>query len=79
MEQVYATEANELPYTPDLHIQGTIVRSPRKGRGRRIDFWMSRPCPKGVEPDDWELQQQQKWDRIWGKKEVSHANPDADH
>lgn len=63
--QEYATEKNELPYVPDLHIGGTIVRSPKKGRGARTDFWLTRPCPKGIDPDDWETQEQKRWDRIF--------------
>lgn len=35
--QEWATPENELPYTPDLHISGT-VRTPRG-----ITFWMFNP------------------------------------
>ena len=38
LDQAYATEANELPYTPDLHVLGTVKRG-----GGNITFWMYNP------------------------------------
>ena len=52
----YTTEANP-------HIGGTIPR------GTSIEFWMTAPRPKGVDFDEWERKEQEKWDRIFGKKE----------
>jgi len=60
----YATPYNELPYTPDLHISGTVVRP------NGITFWLSRPRPSGVSVDEWEVQEQAKWDRIFKKQEA---------
>jgi len=66
MGNEWATEDNELPYTPDSHIGGTITRN-RNGK-TLTEFWLSRPRPEGVSIDDWEAQEQAKWDRIFGKK-----------
>lgn len=63
-EQEFATPENELPYTPDLHISGTVKRP------GGLTFWLSRPRPVGVSVDDWEAQEQAKWDKIFGKKEA---------
>jgi len=60
-DQEYATEYNELPYVPDLHISNTIRRK------RGTEFWLYRPPPQGVSLDDWEAKRQAKWDRIFGK------------
>jgi len=62
----WATEDNELPYTPAPHIGGTITKN-RNGK-TLIEFWLSRPRPKGVSYDDWEAQEQARWDRIFPKK-----------
>ena len=66
MSTEFATKDNELPYTPDLHISGTIVKN-RNGK-TFTEFWLSRPRPKGVSLDDWEEQEQAKWNKIFGKK-----------
>ncbi len=47
----------------DPHIRGTIPRS-----GGRLEFWLNIPRPKDVSIDDWEAQQQAKWERIFGRK-----------
>jgi len=60
-DQEYATDKNELPYVPDLHISNTIRRK------RGTEFWLYHPCPKGIDPDDWEAQRQAKWGRIFNK------------
>ncbi len=65
METKYATFDEDTGYTEeaDLHKRGTIPR------GTKLEFWLTTPRPKGVSIDDWEEIQQQKWDRIFGKKE----------
>ena len=60
----YATPENELPYVPDLHIRGTV----KKPNG--LTFWLSRPRPVGVSVEEWDALEQQKWNRIFGKKET---------
>lgn len=62
MKQEWATEDNELPYVPDLHVGGTVQRP------NGITFWLTRPRSKGISVDEWETQEQAKWDRIFGKK-----------
>lgn len=47
------------PHAP--HVKG----STRKGKG--VEFWMSQPRPQGVELDDWEEWQENKWERIFRK------------
>lgn len=59
----YATPENELPYVPDLHVRGTVKRPDS------ITFWLSRPRPKGMSVDEWDRLEQEKWQRIFGKKE----------
>ena len=49
---------------PDPHIRGTIERS-----GGRLEFWLSRPRPRGIDIDEWEEMEQAKWNRIFGKGE----------
>ena len=66
MPTEWATPENDLGYTPDLHIGGTITRN-RNGK-TLTEFWLSRPRPKGVSLDDWEEQEQARWDRIFPKK-----------
>lgn len=51
----YEGEAN-------LHIGGTIPR------GTSLEFWLTIPRPRGINYDDWERIQQEKWDRIFGAK-----------
>jgi len=58
----WATDDNELPYTPNPHTRGTILTP------RGIKFWLTHPRPVGIGIDEWEKQEQDKWDRIWGKK-----------
>ena len=65
MSTEWATPENELGYTPDLHVKGTIVKN-RNGK-TFTEFWLSRPRPKGVSIDEWEAQEQERWDRIFGK------------
>lgn len=62
--QEWATEDNELPYTPDLHISGTVKKP------GSLTFWLTRRRPKDVSPDDWDAQEQARWKRIFGKKEA---------
>jgi hypothetical protein len=62
--QEWATPENELGYTPDLHISGT-TKTPNG-----LTFWLYRPRPVGVSVDEWEAQEQARWNRIFGKKEV---------
>jgi len=64
MSTEYATEDNDLPYVPDLHIKGTISRGTNGSR----EFWLTRPRPRGVSIEEWDRLEQEKWDRIWGKK-----------
>jgi len=66
MGNYWATPENDSPYTPDLHIGGTITKN-RNGK-TLTEFWLSRPRPKGVSYDDWEAQEQARWDRIFPKK-----------
>ncbi len=47
----------------DLHIKGTIPRP-----GGKLEFWLSIPRPEGVSIDEWESQQQAKWNRIFKKE-----------
>jgi hypothetical protein len=63
MENAWATTDTIIPESTP-HIKGTIQR------GKRTEFWLSRPCPTGVDPDDWEESEQARWDRIFkrGKK-----------
>jgi len=62
----WATEKNELPYTLDPHIGGTITKN-RNGK-TFTEFWLSRPRPEGVSYDVWEAQEQARWDRVFPKK-----------
>ncbi len=61
----YATFEEKTGYTEEknIHIGGTIPK------GTSIVFWLTRPRPKNVSYDEWEAQEQAKWERIWGKKE----------
>ena len=65
MSNYYATPENELGYVPDLHIRGTIPRG-----GGKLEFWLSQPRPKGFSVDEWDRKMQDKWERVWGKKEA---------
>ena len=44
---------------PDPHVKGTIERGSKK------EFWLSRPCPPNVNPDNWEESEQARWDKIF--------------
>lgn len=59
----YATIDSILPEKIE-HIRGTIERT-----GGGVTFWLSRPCPKGIDADEWERKEQARWDNIFGKKE----------
>ena len=61
----YATFDEETGYTTEKneHIGGTV------SRGTSTEFWLSRPRPKGISIDEWDRLEQEKWERIWGKKE----------
>jgi len=62
----WATPENELPYTPHIHIGGTVTK---KRNGKVFtEFWMSRPRPEGVSIDEWEELEEAKWKRIFGKE-----------
>jgi len=69
MPNEYATEENDLPYVPDLHVRGTIPRG-----GGRLEFWLSRPRPKGFSVDEWDRLEQERWDRIWSKEAISERS-----
>ena len=60
----YATFDEATGYTEEknLHIGGTIPR------GTSLEFWMTAPLPKGVNLDEWEAEQEAKWNRIFGSK-----------
>ncbi len=62
MATTYATLDTVLD-EQETHIKGTIPRP--KG----LEFWLSRPRPHGVSVDEWEELEEQKWERIFGKKE----------
>ena len=47
----------------DIHTQGTI-RTPTGTR-----FWLTQPRPMSISVEEWEKQCQEKWDRIFPKKE----------
>ena len=49
----------------DTHIRGTIPRS-----GGRMEFWLTAPRPANYTIDEWEQIQNDKWERIFGKKEA---------
>jgi len=66
MATYYATPENDLPYVPDLHTRGTIPRA-----GGKLEFWLSRPRPKGYSVEEWDELEQERWDRIFGVKEVA--------
>jgi len=63
----WATSDNELPYVPHLHVGRTVTKT-RNGR-TFTEFWLTRPRPKDIDFDDWEAQEQARWDRIFPKKE----------
>ncbi len=49
MEQEYASPENELPYTPDLHIHGTVKKQ------NSLTFWLSNPdYRKGYSKIKWD-------------------------
>lgn len=60
----YATFDEDTGYTTEanIHIGGTIPR------GTSLDFWMTRPRPKGISLDEWEALEEAKWSRIFGSK-----------
>ena len=60
----WATDKNDLPYIPALHMKGTIVKN-RDGK-TLTEFWLSRPRPRGVSIDEWEEICDAKWRRIFG-------------
>lgn len=69
MGNYWATPENDLLYTPDPHIGGTIIKN-RNGKAL-TEFWLTRPCPKDIGIDDWDRLEQEKWDRIFpGKAEA---------
>ena len=47
------------------HISGTLEKA-----GGKLVFWMTQPRPKGITMDDWDKMQQDKWNKIFGKREV---------
>ena len=61
----YATFEEKTGYTEEknLHIRGTIPR------GTRLEFWLTRPRPRGISIDEWDALEQAKWNRIFEKKE----------
>jgi hypothetical protein len=60
----YATLDDIDSIEADPHIRGTIPRA-----GGKLEFWLTRPRPTGVSIDEWEEIQQEKWDKIFSKKE----------
>lgn len=62
----YATLDDLDTIQADPHISGTIPRP-----GGATEFWLTAPRPRNVSIDDWERIQQDKWERIFGKKESS--------
>lgn len=70
MGNYYATPENDMPYVPDLHVSRTIPRG-----GGKLEFWLSRPRPKGYSVDEWDRLEQTRWNRIFGKQEaISEGN-----
>jgi len=67
MPNYYATPENDTGEA-DLHIRGTIPRG-----GGKLEFWLSRPRPRGVSIDEWDRLEQAKWNRIF-KKEAINAS-----
>ncbi len=63
----YGTFEEKTGYTEekDLHIHGTIPR------GTKLEFWLTRPRPKGINIDDWEVEEEARWDRLFGKEETT--------
>ena len=63
MGNYWATPENDTGEA-DLHISGTIPRP--KG----LEFWLSRPRPKGISIDEWDRLETEKWERIFPKAVV---------
>ena len=63
MGNQWATMDTVLPEA-DSHIRGTIPRS-----SGRTEFWLTAPRPKYVSIEEWDRVQEEKWNRILGKKE----------
>lgn len=61
----WATEESVLP-DKDLHVDNTRV-----GPGGSVGFWMHQPRPKGVTPKEWEEYTEERWDHIFGAKEMT--------
>jgi hypothetical protein len=59
----WATEESVLPIS-NLHISNTKV-----GPGGSVSFWLFPPRPKGYTPEEWEQVTQDRWNRIFPKKE----------
>ena len=65
MRTEYATPENDTGEA-DSYPRGTIPRA-KKGK-IALEFWLTRPCPKGINRDDWDRLEQEKWDRIFPKE-----------
>jgi hypothetical protein len=61
----WATPETVLP-SKNLHVDNTKV-----GPGGQVSFWLHQPRPVGVAPEDWEKITQERWDHIFGKKEMA--------
>ena len=68
----WATPENDDSGEPNLHISGTMVKT--RNSKTFIEFWMSQPRPKNVSIDEWEAQQEAKWERIFGRKHERSIN-----
>ena len=67
MGNYYATPENDdTDYRGNTHIKGTISRG-----GGNLEFWLSRPRPAGFSIDEWEEQEQAKWERIFPKEAIN--------
>lgn len=67
MRTEYATPENDIGSEPDTHIRGTITRGDGRG-GTKLEFWLTRPRPRGISVDEWDRLEREKWDRIFGDK-----------
>ena len=68
MGNKWATMDTVLPER-DEHVRGTI-----RGPGGKLTFWLSQPRPKGVSTDEWEALCQERWDKIFPKKEAHEGD-----
>lgn len=59
----YATLDSAYKVDADPHIGGTITRA-----GGKTEFWLTIPRPSHISLDEWEKLQQEKWEKIFGKR-----------